>query len=210
MESLHIHLMGPPGVGKSALAHAITAKLKLAGESVEMVQEYAKELLWDNQLHPSKQSLTTSEQIRREDRLRGKVAIIVTDSPPILGVIYANPGDREPLRQAVNSLTSSWTIAAYLLDRDFEKGYEQRGRKESPVESRQKGRELEQLLIMNRTPFKRIDMAGGPGMAWDIADVIIDQIIERLEEMHPSRSRRPLRELRIPPRDVAASAMVKS
>jgi hypothetical protein len=67
--------------------------LKKEGISTEYVSEYAKELVWEgNQAlldgSLSSQTHIFEEQNRRLARLQGKVSVVVTDSPIILGLIY--------------------------------------------------------------------------------------------------------------------------
>lgn len=185
--SLHVHLMGPPGVGKSVIAHLVTAKLKLAGVPTEMVQEYAKELLWAGRLDPDHQILTTAEQIRREQHLEGRVRVIVTDSPPILGMLYAKPEMREPLRMMISSLTAHWSTVDYLLSRpDMAASYEQIGRNETAEESARLGRLLERLtagigpahLVMR----EHIDGAG-----W-ISDAVVTDVLSLINGPRHSHS----------------------
>lgn len=86
-----------PGAGKSTLAHNLFALMKAAGEKVEFVTEYAKELTYDEDwMMLSEQALVLREQERRQRRLRGKVDYVVTDSPLPVGLVYAPPPFDEP------------------------------------------------------------------------------------------------------------------
>jgi len=86
-----INLYGGPGVGKSTLAAAFFAHLKQRGQNVELIQEFVKELVYENRdLRPWDLVWTFGEQLKREHRaLEGGVDLIITDSPLALQGIYA-------------------------------------------------------------------------------------------------------------------------
>ena len=83
-QTVVINLFGGPGAGKSTCAMEICS---------EYVQEYAKELVYENRMDlldgsREHQQLLFEEQKRRVNILLGKVDFIVTDSPVILSAIY--------------------------------------------------------------------------------------------------------------------------
>ena len=84
------NIFGGPGIGKSTVGAAAFAELKLRGFEVELVTEYAKDLVWegitarlDFPIH------VWAEQHHRIARLAGKVDVVVTDSPTLLSLYYA-------------------------------------------------------------------------------------------------------------------------
>ena len=84
-----INLFGGPGSGKSTGAAYIFAKLKLAGVDVEYVSEFAKDKVWENNKEVFKcQMYVSGKQMFKITRCYGKVDIIITDSPFVLGAIY--------------------------------------------------------------------------------------------------------------------------
>ena len=92
-QTVVINLFGGPGAGKSTCAMEICSELKKHGLSAEYVQEYAKELVYENRMDlldgsREHQQLLFEEQKRRMNILLGKVDFIVTDSPVILSAIY--------------------------------------------------------------------------------------------------------------------------
>jgi hypothetical protein len=85
-----INLFAGPGAGKSTIAAGLFAELKRAGESVELVTEFAKDLTWENGVELLRcQPYVLGEQYRRLERLRGKVKLAITDSPLLLQSYYA-------------------------------------------------------------------------------------------------------------------------
>lgn len=86
-----INLFSGPGAGKSTTAAGLFYLMKIRGASVELVTEYAKEIVWDeNWSGLKKQERIFTEQNNRLKRLIGKVEYAVTDSPILLSHIYAS------------------------------------------------------------------------------------------------------------------------
>ena len=77
-----INLTAQPGAGKSTLAAATFAKLKMLGINCELVTEFAKDKVWENnKMALSNQIYIFAKQYYRMDRCAGKVDVIITDSP---------------------------------------------------------------------------------------------------------------------------------
>ena len=88
-----INLFGVPGAGKSTMALEIAAVLSRSGKRVELVQEFAKEKVWEESLGVlSDQHYVFAKQLRRLVRAHSpnKVDYIVTDSPIALSLIYGS------------------------------------------------------------------------------------------------------------------------
>jgi len=87
---LVINIFGGPGVGKSTLAAEVFAHFKKNKLNIELVTEYAKDLVWEERNNILKDQLyILAKQNRRLERLRNKgIDVVVTDSPLLLGKIY--------------------------------------------------------------------------------------------------------------------------
>lgn len=87
-----VNLFGGPGIGKSTTAARLFAELKDSGVNAELVQEYVKGWAWEGRSAPTHldQLYLTAKQARREQLLYGKVDVIVTDSPLLLGPFYCS------------------------------------------------------------------------------------------------------------------------
>lgn len=121
-----------PGAGKTTAAWEIAAALKKAGVVTEYVPEYAKELVWDGRqdlLDGSRenQSALVKEQARRIERLVGKVSVIVTDSPILLGLLYQKEPYQE-LKQFAFEKHSAMNNFNLFIKRGNDSAYEQAGR----------------------------------------------------------------------------------
>ena len=57
MKTTVINLIGSPGTGKSTIAAELFARMKWLGFDVELVSEYAKELVWEQRHETFKNEL---------------------------------------------------------------------------------------------------------------------------------------------------------
>ena len=85
-----VNFFGGPGTGKSTLAAGLFYRFKLLDLNVELVTEYAKDLVYSEHLPymMDKQEFIYAEQNYRIQRLNGKVDWVITDSPIILSAVY--------------------------------------------------------------------------------------------------------------------------
>lgn len=134
MQTLNINFFGGPGIGKSASAERLSARLRERGHSVELVREYSKDLHWEGRLHGTEQFLITSEQWHRQARVQGKAPLVITDSAVPLGLLHAPPSYREPLEAVVRALMQDWRCFDVLVERDLAADYSNLGRDE-PLEA---------------------------------------------------------------------------
>lgn len=87
-----IQIFGGPSAGKSVMAADLYSIMSRSSRftTVELVQEYAKELVWQERFDELKcQKLVTNGQISKLMPLNGKVDYLITDSPLLLGLVYA-------------------------------------------------------------------------------------------------------------------------
>ena len=85
-----INLFGASGSGKSTTAMGLTYFLRLGGHKVEYVNEYAKDLVYEESTHKLKHQLYVfAKQLKKQDVLLNKdLDYIVTDSPILLSYFY--------------------------------------------------------------------------------------------------------------------------
>lgn len=137
-KTLVVNLFAGPGAGKTTCAWLIAGELKKKNLVVEYVPEYAKELVWDGKLDLlngsyAHQMQVSTEQNHRVERLLGKVDVVVTDSPVLLGAEYAKerPGE-----------VAVWCMQQHKSHHNFnlfiQRGqhYEKEGRTQDLAESR--------------------------------------------------------------------------
>lgn len=151
-----INLFAGPGAGKSTTAVGLFFKMKCAGHNVELVTEYAKELVYQNSPLLRFQEHVTNQQIKRQQRLVGNVQFAITDSPLLLGLVY---GERDPwwLRDEANALLETWKEfdnISFFIDRV--KPYQPYGRRQSEASARAVDQKVLQMLHDHAIPFTRI------------------------------------------------------
>lgn len=141
-----INLFAGPGAGKSTTAADLFALMKMRGESVELVTEYAKDLVWgENFKSLENQLYILAKQDARLNRLVGKVEYIVTDSPILLGLLYSDKDTRYGSAHFAN--TVRWAFKSYRNRNYFltrRPGYDPRGRMQA---TREEAEELDRRLL---------------------------------------------------------------
>jgi hypothetical protein len=129
-----INLFGGAGIGKSTIAARTFSELKMLGKEVELVQEYAKEMVWENrQPILDEQLYVFAKQYRRMSRLIGKVEYIITDSPITLGIIYTNEDYFRNLKPLILEAHGSFNNINIMLDRTAT--YNPHGRQQTEEEA---------------------------------------------------------------------------
>lgn len=129
-----INLFGGPGTGKSTAAAGLFFQMKLQGFRVELVTEFAKDLVWEeHQAALEDQLYVLAEQNRRLHRLRGKVDWVITDSPLLLSGVYASSNTVPSFWSLLNELWESYENVNFYLPRDSSFKYESQGRLQSSV-----------------------------------------------------------------------------
>lgn len=141
-----INLLGGSGCGKSTIASGLFYKMKLAGFKVELVNEYAKEVYWDQRKTPGQVYITAKQNLKLE-RLQGKVEWVITDSPLILGLVYMPDTYFKTFPSFLMELFNSYDNVNILLTRNPEKKFDPEGRWQKSVEEAEKyGRKLEHIM----------------------------------------------------------------
>lgn len=130
-----VNLFGVPGSGKSTGSAYIFSKLKMQGINAELVTEFAKDKVWENNTEVFKnQAYLFGKQSYRMSRCKDKVDVIVTDSPLPLSIFYNNnPSLTENFNNSIMDVFNSYNNVNYLLLRT--KPYNPAGRHQSEDES---------------------------------------------------------------------------
>ena len=87
-----VNLAAQPGAGKSTTAAYVFADLKNRGCNVELITEYCKQLVYSaRQSEMCNQIYLFAKQLKKMDDIAryGKVPLIITDSPLLLGLAYS-------------------------------------------------------------------------------------------------------------------------
>lgn len=147
MQTIVINLMGAPGTGKSTIASELFSKMKWLGYDVELVSEYAKELVWEERNETFKNELYLfAKQHHRMFRLNSKVKYIITDRPLILSIFYNKKyGDNsEIFKNLVLQEINKFKNINIFLNRT--KPYVQKGRNQTEEESKEFASEMLNII----------------------------------------------------------------
>lgn len=150
-----VSLFGQPSAGKSTGAAYIYATLKLMGVNVELVTEFAKDCVWEeNSIALENQLYITGVQSYRLSRLKDKVDVVVTDSPLLLGLQY-NKTLSYHYAELIKEVFYSYDNLSFFINRV--KPYNPSGRYQTEEESDVIADEIKQILIENSIPFYEVD-----------------------------------------------------
>lgn len=181
METLVVNLFGVPGSGKSTGAAYIFAMLKMNGINAELVTEYAKDKVWEDNAEVFRnQAYLFGKQSYRLSRLAGKVDVIVTDSPLPLSILY-NEDERlsETFNQSVMDVFNSYNNINFLLNRT--KPYNPAGRRQTEEESNALGKPIIDLLIRRNIAYIGID--GDLSGYRDIVDAVMKRLSPKKDKL---------------------------
>lgn len=178
-ECIVVNLFGAPGVGKSTGAAYIFSQLKLRGVNAELVTEFAKDKVWEENpevFKPDNQCYLFAKQYYRMNRCKDEVEVIVTDSPLPLSIFY-NKSEilGENFNQMVMDCFNSFNNLNYFLLRA--KPYNPKGRLQTEEESMALQDPLMDLIYKRDIELK----AAYQGIT-EKYDKIVEEVMKILEE----------------------------
>ena len=151
-----VNLFGVPGAGKSTGAAYIFSQLKMKGINAELITEFAKDKVWENNEKVFKNQLYLfGKQSFRISRVQDEVDVIVTDSPLLLSILYnQTPILGENFNQLVYDVFNSYNNINYLIHRT--KPYNPSGRMQTEEESNALAQPMVDLLTNWNVPYNNI------------------------------------------------------
>ena len=172
------NMFGSPGSGKSTISAYIFAKLKMLGVNCELVTEFAKDKVWEqNNTALANQVYVFAKQYYRLSRCADKVDVVITDSPLALSPFYNKDKDiHEPLKLLARRIAEKYNNLNYFVKRV--KKYNPIGRLETEEESNQKAIGLKNMLDEYDMKYKVID---GDLMS---ADIVVQDVMELLKKVN--------------------------
>lgn len=184
MKTFVVNIISGPGAGKSVISALIFAYLKLQRYSTELVQEYAKTLVWMKDLNTlNNQYYVTTTQYNLLKQINGKVNFIVTDGPLIGGLYYNlhNPDNTSNVEKTqkliLDSHNSFNNINIFLKRGDF--SYEKDGRLQSEEEAKEIDIILKHLLRQNNIKYDIFDSNATDENIKKITDYIVAKTHEQ-------------------------------
>jgi len=138
MKTRFVNLFGAPGVGKSTTAAGVYAQLSQRGFDVELVPEFAKELVWEDNISAlTNQAYVTAKQFYMISRLNGKCRWVITDSPAFLGAAYCTQAYPQSYIDTLYWYhTQTDSQMNYLIQRSDQIHFQPKGRVHNELESK--------------------------------------------------------------------------
>jgi len=171
--TLVVNFYAGPGTGKSTMMAHTFAELKWRGIDCEMATEYAKDKVWERSEHIlQNQFYVSGQQYHRLRRLNGKVDVIVTDSPLLLGVYY---GRDEPQEFQDLLVTHYHTFNNCNIFLGRVKEYKTNGRMQTEDQAKQIDTEIKGILAQNEVSFSVIPATK------DHVQEVVDLILARIK-----------------------------
>ena len=154
-----INLFGGPCRGKSTTAAGLFYNFKISGYNCELVTEYAKDMTFEERSNILKDQIyILAKQNRRLERLRNKVDLTITDSPLILGLIYAPKEYYEYYTPLTHEVFNSYNNINFYLTSTKGLGYQSSGRSQTEMEASLIDKKVKELLDYNNIPYYTIDI----------------------------------------------------
>lgn len=177
-----INICSGPSTGKSTLASGLFSKMKKMGYNVEYVQEYAKDLCYEDNFNVvSDQIEVSSEQLRRMRRLRKKVDIIITDSPLLLGIIYSKEENPHLTPMLLWEYNNTFEDMTYFLERG-DLVYQPHGRFQTEEQAKNVDIDILNLLKEHKIEYKSILRKGAKKTILTDIDKILKPTLETLKD----------------------------
>ena len=155
-KTIVVNLFGVPGAGKSTGAAYIFYKLETLGINAELVTEFAKDKVWENNEEVFKnQAYIFGKQSFKLGRCDNKVDVIVTDAPLPLSILYNH--DRRltgNFNSTVMDVFNLYNNLNFLLTRV--KPYNPSGRMQTEEESDALYEPIKSLLEERNIPHKEV------------------------------------------------------
>ena len=142
-----INLFGGPGTGKSTTAAALFALMKRNGYNVELITEFAKDLVWtERNKELGDEIYIFGKMYHKLWRLKGKVDYVINDSP----LPFCHYYDREKIKyfkEFVMNAFNSFDNINFLLKRHFK--YQEEGRIQTESEADLVDSDIRSLIETN-------------------------------------------------------------
>lgn len=180
--TLLINLYAGPGAGKTTGALALAAELKKRGIDTEYVPEFAKELVLDGRTDLlQNQEFVTETQQSRLERLRGKVDVIVTDSPVLLGKVYGAGKISGEYSERISQYHKSFATFNLFMERGDT--YQPHGRVETFEQAKERDTQIKNMLKEEGVFYGTYKHSS--------FDTIVENITKSLSRINPEALKAP-------------------
>jgi len=151
-----INIFGGPGSGKTTLAAGLFHKMKINQVEVELVSEYAKDMVWEERPNIMDDQLYIfTKQYRRIVRLIDKVDFVIVDSPLLMCNAYILPGYFTKLEPLIVEVFNTFNNINFVKARTTV--YNSNGRCQTENQALQKDRDILDVLQKYSAPYYDTD-----------------------------------------------------
>ena len=178
-----INFYGGPNSGKSTKAAGLYYKMNMAGYSVELNNEFAKECVWEDNVPMLKDQLyMLAHQHRKILRLVGKVDYVITDSPVMLSGIYRELYDGPLYSNLIDKLArecyDKYDNINFMLERPNH--FVEKGRAQNYAESLDIDDAILSMFKEEKIPFFQLK---SPTIQEDPFYIAVDVAFEYVEKL---------------------------
>jgi thymidylate kinase len=152
----HICLFGGPGCGKSTASAGLFNKMKRKGYKVELVTEYAKDLVYSKDFMTlSDQIMVLAKQHHKWFKLEEQVDWTVSDAPFLLSSVYVQEKkhlNKEKFIEFIVETYKGYETVNIILERDLEH-FQEYGRNQNLEEAIELDNSIKEILESNNIPY---------------------------------------------------------
>lgn len=157
MKAQILNFFAGPGAGKSTTTAQLFADMKKLNYNVELVTEYAKDLVWEDRMNVllEDQLYILAKQARKLHRIADKVDFVITDAPLVQGLMYKPHEYFTGFEPLVVEIFKTYNNQNYFLKRITK--YDPVGRYQNEQEAIDIDNRLMNILNTHNIPFTVIE-----------------------------------------------------
>lgn len=175
-----VNMFAGPSVGKSTTAAAVFHELKKASVKVELVHEFAKQMVWNcrSDIFTEQDYLFAHQHRLIRQLVQHDIDVAIVDSSLLLSLVYRPDWYPNSFDQFVLDVFRTYNNVNIFIERNPEFDYVQAGRNESYEQAIQVDQTIRNMLICNNIPFHSIQ--SGQDCVSDIIRHLYDKHAESL------------------------------
>jgi len=174
-----INFFGGAGVGKSTHAAGLFYHMKSRGYNVELINEYAKQMVWEGHSEVMRdQFYLAANQHRQMIRLDGKVDYCITDSPMLLNIVYRDmygePLYSDTLDKLVLECHRRYENINIVMKRPQANSFKQEGRLQDYIQSCVVDERIERVLDSISENYIKVNYEWSNSIFDELLDYIVN------------------------------------
>lgn len=177
-----INLFGGPGCGKSTTAAGLFQLMKSKGYDVELISEYAKDMVWERQ-HPdqftNQMYISAKQHNKQLNLVAHNVEYCITDSPVLMSAMYTPDGYYKNFLPLLLEVHHSYDNYNFFLKRDFD--YVEKGRNKTEKQANKISKRIRKF--MNKHDIEYIKVKSSFDLPKEILAIIEENEFDFLTEL---------------------------